>query len=252
MHDVVDDKVRLRHLREEFERAVHVAQRAGGVRAAAGDGVDLCAAGAAVFGHLLRLGVHVAARRAVFDAGAVQHVEEDVAVVAVVLVGVAGAVLQQARPGRSSRRLAGVVRLRRALGHHHLGAFLHRLRHQEFQLAGLVAAGREAGAVVTLDPEFRPAQQRRKPWHGFQRRGQVGEAEARETGEVHGVVFRQARRAVVGGTAVRRASAESAWPVMPSAREITLVARARAGSAVSVARCHVTVLRNLWTESPPV
>ena len=60
--------------------------------------------------------------------------------------------------GREGSRLARVVRLRRPLRHHHVRA--HRLcfGHQEFKLAGLVAAGRKPGAVIALDPDFRAAQ----------------------------------------------------------------------------------------------
>ena len=94
-----------------------------------------------------------------FRGGAVQVIEQDIAVMVVVRLGAAGAVLQQdmafhAQLRRERRRLAGVVRLRRALGHDQVGALRLGLGHQELQLAGLVAAGGKAGAVVALDPDL--------------------------------------------------------------------------------------------------
>ena len=50
------------------------------------------------------------------------------------------------------RRLARMVGLGRALGDERVRAPGDRIAHQEFQLAGFVAAGGEARAVVALDP----------------------------------------------------------------------------------------------------
>ncbi len=66
---------------------------------------------------------------------------------------IAGAVFQQDMAGETKLGgigggLAAVVGLRGALGHHHIGALLDRLGHQEFQFAGLVAAWGHAGAII--------------------------------------------------------------------------------------------------------
>ena len=59
------------------------------------------------------------------------------------------------------------------------------LAHQKFQLAGLVAAGGQAGAVVPLDPKARTAQMLGQPLHRFQRRVQMRKAQAGKAGKMH-------------------------------------------------------------------
>src|SRR3712207_7473949 len=51
-----------------------------------------------------------------------------------------------------------------------VGALREGLGHQELQLAGLVAAGGQPGAVVALDPELRPAEMLREILQRLQRR----------------------------------------------------------------------------------
>ncbi len=92
-----------------------------------------------------------------------QHVEEHVAIVVIGGILGAGAVFQKdmaihPQLGGTGRGLACVVRLRGPLGDHQIGALFQRFRHQEFELAGLVAAGGHAGAVIALDPDPRSAQ----------------------------------------------------------------------------------------------
>ena len=48
-------------------------------------------------------------------------------------------------------------------------------RHQKFQFARLVAAGREAGLIVTFDPERRAAQAGREVGQRMQRRREKAE-----------------------------------------------------------------------------
>ena len=114
-------------------------------------------------------------------ASAQQPVEQHVA--AVQVVGIVGRdpVLQHRRAAQPELRrrrggLADVVRLHRALRHQRVGALRQRLAEQEFQLAVLVAAGREPGAVVALDPELRPAERLRQVRHELQRRRRVAES----------------------------------------------------------------------------
>ena len=121
--------------------------------------------------------------------GAVQVIQKHVAVGVVIGVVVTGAVLEQdmafhAQLGGEGGGLAAMVGLGRALGHDHVGALRLGLGHEEFQLAGLVAAGGKAGAIVALDPEFDP-QFFREAGHRLERRGQMSEVQAGETGEMH-------------------------------------------------------------------
>ena len=62
------------------------------------------------------------------------------------------------------------------------------LGEQELELSRLVAAGRHAGAIVTLDPDFRATERAAQIGQVLERRGQMGEADARKTGKVHGLL----------------------------------------------------------------
>ena len=66
-----------------------------------------------------------------------------------------------------------------------VGAPLQRLAHRELELACLVPTRCEAGAVIPLDPDFRPAEFCRQARHVFQRRRQMGKMQAGKAGEVH-------------------------------------------------------------------
>ena len=71
-----------------------------------------------------------------------------------------------------------------------IGALLHGVSHQVFELACLVAACGKAGAIVPLDPESRAAEQIRQTIHRLQRRVQMGERYAGETAEIHEMIPR--------------------------------------------------------------
>ncbi len=119
-----------------------------------------------------------------------QPVEQHVARLRVGRVAVARAVLEQdvagqAELGAGRRGLARVVGLGRALRHHDVGALPDRLGHQVFELARLVAARAETGAVVALDPQLRPREPGGKALHRLERGGPVAEADTGEAGEVH-------------------------------------------------------------------
>ena len=144
-------------LGDHLQRAVRVAERAGGVRSAAGDDIDLAALRPEGLGHRFEFGVHVQARRPLLGRRAVEDIQEHVAVGVVVRILRPRPVLEQdvavhAEARGEGGRLSRVVGLRGALGHDHVGALLDRLGHQELELAGLVAAGRKSRAVVALDP----------------------------------------------------------------------------------------------------
>ena len=56
--------------------------------------------------------------------------------------------------------------------------------HQEFQFARFVAATRQAGAVIALDPQTWPTKQPRQVVHGLQWSREMTESDAWEAGEV--------------------------------------------------------------------
>jgi xanthosine utilization system XapX-like protein len=112
---------------------------------------------------ILHLGVHVGAARALFDGRAMQTVQQHVAVAVVVGVVRPGAIFQ--RIWQSSPSFAAKAAVWRAWFDWVapcvitiVGALGLRLGHQEFQLARLVSARGQAGAVVALDPDLGPAQ----------------------------------------------------------------------------------------------
>ena len=61
-----------------------------------------------------------------------------------------------------------------------------RIRHQEFELARLVAALRQPGAIVALDPEARSADDAAQAVEGLERRWRMRQADAGKTIEEHG------------------------------------------------------------------
>ena len=124
---------------------------------------------------------------------AVQMVQKHIAGMLVIRVAVAGAVFQNdvafhAHLGGDGSGLARVVGLRGTLRDQRVGTVLHRVCDQVFELAGLVAARGQAGAVVALDPQLRPAQGGCQAVHGLQGGRAMGDADAGEFGEFHAVV----------------------------------------------------------------
>ena len=192
--DAVDGHVELIGLDHDLAGAVGVTQRADRVGAAAGDYVRLAAALAHSLGRDLELDRHVRAAGDAADRGVEQPVEQDVAVARIVGGLGARAFLEddlafQPVRGRRRRRLAHMVGLDRALGHQRVGALFEGVAEQELQLARLVAAAREAGAVIALDPQL-DAQRLGQTRQRLQRRRQMGETNAGKAGEVHGVKLR--------------------------------------------------------------
>src|SRR5262245_30649125 len=78
-----------------------------------------------------------------------------------------------------------MIRLRRAGGHECVGTVCESITHEEFQLARLVTAQREAGLIVALDEQFRPAELAREPGKLFNRRRELRKLEARQPFNVH-------------------------------------------------------------------
>ena len=194
--DAVDFQARLIGLGDQFQRTFGIAQRADGVRPAAGDHIGPPAARGDFGGDQGQLGDHVGPARHGADLRAQQFVQQHIA--GAVVVGGVGAraglqddLARQAEPGGGGGGLADMVRLHCALGDQGVGVVGQRIAQQIFELAGLVAAARQAGAVVALDPQRRPAAVGPREVLGqtgqrLERGRQVGEADGIEAGEVHG------------------------------------------------------------------
>lgn len=67
-----------------------------------------------------------------------------------------------------------------------------------------------------------------------------------------GGVQSSARAAPEASSASMRSIAARAWPSIPSTRLIRALRTASSCEAALLQRCHVTILMNLCTESPPV
>ncbi len=92
-----------------------------------------------------------------------KSIEQHVAVVVILGIGRLHAVFEQDMTVQTElcsrrRRLARVIRLGCALGHHNVSARCDRLGHQKLQFAGFVTARRQTRAIVPLDPQLRPTQ----------------------------------------------------------------------------------------------
>ena len=199
MHQFVDVQAHVQCLIGELQRGSHIAQSAQRVGAAAGNDVGLAALGTQLRGQVFHGGIHWRVARNFAHVRAIQMVQKHIARMLVIGVAVAGAVFQNdvafhAHLGGDGSSLAGVVGLRGTLRDQRVGTMLYRVGHQVFQLAGLVTAGGQAGAVIALDPELRPAQSGGQAVHGLQRGRAVGDADAGEFGEFHAVVSWSVKR----------------------------------------------------------
>ena len=170
VHDPVDPDAEIRRLLQDLQRAADIAQRTDRVRAAAWNDIGPAARAAHLVGSQRAGGRHRAVARYIFQSGAEQAIEQDVAVVAIGVGRLRDALFQDEHAfqpelrGRC-RRLSRVVGLQGAQGDQRVGALLQGVGHQIFQLARLVAAGGEPRAVVALDPELRPAEVSRETGH---------------------------------------------------------------------------------------
>jgi hypothetical protein len=84
----------------------------------------------------------------------------------------------QTKARRGGGRLATVVALWRAGRHQVVAPLSQRVRHQELQLARLVAAGGQPGLIVALDPQFWPTQVARQALQRLDGRWQEGNGHA--------------------------------------------------------------------------
>ena len=176
---------------QQFQRRRHIAQGPRGAGAAAGNDIGLGAAAAQGFRQRVQFRHHVGAAGAVVEGGAEQVVEQHVAVFQIVAVVGLDPRFQQrlageAEAGRRRRGLAHMVRLGGALGDQGVCPVLQRFGDQELQLARLVAAAGEAGAVVAFHPQGRAAEMLGEAGQRLQRRRRVNQPDAGKAGEMHG------------------------------------------------------------------
>jgi hypothetical protein len=91
----------------------------------------------------------------------------------------------QTKTRRKGGRLAGMVRLGRTLGHYHVSALLNCFTHQKLELAGFIPTRRHTSAIISLDPNSRPAKFFGQTVHRLQSGRQMSKVYARESGKVH-------------------------------------------------------------------
>src|ERR1700719_2147266 len=120
VHDMIDPQTQVICLPDEFDRCIDVAKSAGGSRSSARYEVWFADVALQPGGHLGQLAVHVRIGRAMFDGRPMQMVQKDIAALRVVMVGLAGSILEQdmaidAHFRGARRGLPRVIRLRRSL-----------------------------------------------------------------------------------------------------------------------------------------
>jgi hypothetical protein len=84
------------------------------------------------------------------------------------------------QPGGGRRDLTLAVRLHHAARYQRVGARIDRFLQDVVELAQLVAAEADAGAILALDPKARSTEMRRQALHRLQRRRKMGKAKARK------------------------------------------------------------------------
>ena len=175
----------------QLEHAVHVAQRAQRIGPAAGNDVGLAPLFAQLQRQCVQRGIHRGAGRHPVQRDAEQMVQQHVARLVVLGRRIGNPFFQDGLAGPAHERgrrsgLPHVVGLHGTLGEQRVGAQTLGFADQEFELACLAAAGRQPGAVVTLDVQaVGAAEPARQALHRLQRRGPVSEADAWKVLQVH-------------------------------------------------------------------
>ena len=190
VQDRIDRLAQGVRLGQQLEAGCDVAERPDRRRAADRDHERALAARAQAGRDPREFGLEVGAALDEMQPSTPEAIEQDVAAPLIVGVVAGDPALEDQRAaepvaGGRGRGLAAVVRLHPARGDQDVGALLDRLAEQELELAGLVAAEREAGRVVALDQDVRAAEPRRQPGQRLERGRQVAEAGAGEAGELH-------------------------------------------------------------------
>jgi uncharacterized membrane-anchored protein len=150
-------------LRDEFDRGIDIAESAGGIRSPSRYEIGFAALALQPGRYSRKFGIHIRISRAMLDARTMQMIQQHIAACRVIVICLTGAILEKnvaidAHFRGACSGLARVIGLRRALCQHDVGTLVSRLRHQVFEFSRLIAAARHAGAIVALDPDFRPTE----------------------------------------------------------------------------------------------
>ena len=86
VNNMINDKIPIIGLSNKFKGAVHVAKSPGCIGAPTGDRVDISPLTPEVVGHSLHFGIHVEPGSALLRACTVKEIEQDIAVVVVVIL----------------------------------------------------------------------------------------------------------------------------------------------------------------------
>ena len=192
MYHGIDRQAAFIDLLQYLLRTNHVAQRTDGVRTAPRNQIGAFAPSPQPLTDRNHLGVHVETRGTQFNLRREQAIEQNVPAPVVIGRRPGDPLLEQGgRPQTEAtgRRdgLAHMVRLRRPLGHHVGRPFGQGIANQEFKLARLVAATRQAGTVVPLEVNLRPTEQLAQARQVFQRCWRMRQAHASKAGQIHDV-----------------------------------------------------------------
>ncbi len=167
MHHMAEAHFECLRLGMNFDARVHVSECTDGRRGAHRNFVGHTAVRTALRSRFRQGLSRIRAARDDPQPGAEQAVEQDVPVGEIEMVDLVDLVLDDQlafeADGCCRRgRLAAVIGLQRPRGDEAGGALRHRIGDQVLELAHLVAAKRQAGAIVTLDPEAGATEQCRE------------------------------------------------------------------------------------------
>ena len=162
-HHMINAQPQIIGLRDEFDRGIDIPESAGRIRSPSRYQIRFAALVFQPGCDFCKFGIHVRIGRAMLDARTVQMIQQHIAAGRVIVICLAGAILEKnvaidAHFRGASGGLARVIGLGRALCQHDVGTLISRFRHQVLEFSRLIAAGRHAGAIVALDPDFRPTQ----------------------------------------------------------------------------------------------
>src|SRR5260370_2598023 len=198
-HESIERQLHVQPLLLHFLYAHDIAQPANRVRTATRDDVALATERGDLLRNLRHCRAHI--RTAGYHGGVLDaHQLEHEIVAASFLPVAAGYALLDHEAAlepfldRGGEGDAAMIGLRRAAGDQRIGTLCQRIRRQELKFAGLVAAGKEAQQIVTLDPDLRTDAARAtcrqcfgKVRKQLNRRGGMSVAATRKTGQIQSI-----------------------------------------------------------------
>ena len=198
-HDGIERQPHVQPLLLHFLHAGDIAQAADRVRAATRDDVALAAERGDFLRNLRHGRAHVRTAGHHGDGFDAHQLEHEIVAAGILPVAAGYALLDHEAAlepflDRGREGDAAMIGLRRAAGDQRVGTLCQRIRSEELELAGLVAAGKEAQQIVTLDPDLRTDAARATRRQGLgkvrkqlNRRGGMSVAATRKTGQIHSI-----------------------------------------------------------------